>query len=77
MAGLVEAVTLLTLTSRPDTHASQTRLNELAADYPTLDQYGSRRGPWRGDATGDQEVGGLVVAFSGAGDDRVRFGTAA
>lgn len=38
VAALVEAVTLLTADVEGSTRLSQTRLNELAADYPTLDQ---------------------------------------
>lgn len=71
VAALVEAVTLLTADVEGSTRLSQTRLNELAADYPTLDQNISEAVAAHGGVTRpvDQEVGsGLVVAFLRAGD---------
>lgn len=80
VAALVEAVTLLTADVEGSTRLSQTRLNELAADYPTLDQNISEAVAAHGGVTRpvDQEVGsGLVVAFLRAGDAIACAGTAA
>lgn len=53
VAALVEAVTLLTADVEGSTRLSQTRLNELAADYPTLIRtYRKLSRPMAGDATG-------------------------
>lgn len=59
VAALVEAVTLLTADVEGSTRLSQTRLNELAADYPTLDQNISEAVAAHGGVTRpvDQEVG--------------------